>query len=83
MVYRRHRISGTVSQLAKAIPFVGWAFKAIAMAATVLQLGQTEGEVAGSPRVVEFDPLRPREPDKTCHRGPPRLTGQIPRLPRG
>ena len=39
----------------EAIPFVGWAFKAIAMAATVLQLGQTVGEVAGSPRVVEFD----------------------------
>jgi hypothetical protein len=39
----------------EAIPFVGWAFKAIAIAATVLQLGQTVGEVAGSPRVVEFD----------------------------
>ena len=39
----------------EAIPFVGWGFKMIAMEATVLQLGQTVGEVVGSPRVVEFD----------------------------
>jgi hypothetical protein len=39
----------------EAIPFVGWGFKAVAIAATVLQLGQTVGEVVGSPRVVEFD----------------------------
>jgi len=39
----------------ESIPFVGWGFKVVAMAATVLQLGQTVGEVVGSPRVVEFD----------------------------
>jgi hypothetical protein len=39
----------------EAIPFVGWAFKAVSLAATALQIGQTVGEIVGSPRVVEFD----------------------------
>ena len=39
----------------EAIPFVGWGFKVIAAGAAVLQLGQTVGEVVGSPRVVGFD----------------------------
>lgn len=39
----------------EAIPYVGWALKAIAMEAAVEQLAQTIGEVISSPRVVEFD----------------------------
>jgi hypothetical protein len=44
-----------IEEAEEAIPFVGWAFKIVSVAATVLQLGQTVGEVVGSPRVVEFD----------------------------
>ena len=39
----------------EAIPYVGWALKAIAMEAAAAQLAQTIGEVVSSPRVVEFD----------------------------
>ena len=39
----------------EAIPYIGWALKAIAMEAAVEQLAQTIGEVISSPRVVEFD----------------------------
>jgi hypothetical protein len=39
----------------EAIPYVGWALKALAMEAAVEQLAQTIGEVISSPRVVEFD----------------------------
>src|SRR5262245_59057136 len=44
-----------VEEAEEAIPFVGWGFKMVAMEAAVLQLGQTVGEVVGSPRVVEVD----------------------------
>jgi hypothetical protein len=44
-----------IEEAEEAIPFVGWGFKAVAIVATALQLGQTVGEVVGSPRVVEFD----------------------------
>ena len=39
----------------EALPFVGWALKAVAMGAAIAQLAQTIGEVVCSPRVVEFD----------------------------
>ena len=42
-------------EVEEAIPYVGWALKALAMGAAAAQLGQTIGEVIASPRVIEFD----------------------------
>ena len=42
-------------EVEEAIPYVGWALKALAMEAAAAQLAQTIGEVVASPRVVEFD----------------------------
>ncbi len=42
-------------EVVEAIPFVGWALKALLIEATIEQLAQTVGEVLGSQRVVEFD----------------------------
>ena len=42
-------------EVEEAIPYVGWALKALAMGAAAAQLAQTIGEVVASPRVVEFD----------------------------
>jgi hypothetical protein len=42
-------------EVAEAVPIVGWAIKAELIEATIEQLAQTVGEIAGSPRIVEFD----------------------------
>ena len=44
-----------VEEVEEAIPYVGWALKALAMEAAAAQLAQTIGEVIASPRVIEFD----------------------------
>jgi hypothetical protein len=44
-----------VEEAEEAIPYIGWALKALAMEAAVESLAQTIGEVVSSPRVVEFD----------------------------
>jgi len=43
----------TAEELVQAIPFVGWAVKALSIGATVSQIGQTVGEVQASPAIFD------------------------------